>query len=96
MNEIICKCYKNKFKKLKDAVKKTMKKLLQQETCKLINEVISRKRTKKEISNKFKGNEGKVMKDPKEIGNAFNKKFANVGPSLAAKIPPMNTRTSLI
>lgn len=27
------------------------------------------------------------MTDPKEIGNAFNEYFVNVGPNLAAKIP---------
>lgn len=27
------------------------------------------------------------MTDPKEIGNAFNEYFVNVGPNVAAKIP---------
>ena len=35
--------------------------------------------------------DGSVITDPAEIANGFCNYFTNVGPKLAAKIPPVNT-----
>ena len=92
INEITYKRYRNKFNKLKDAAKKEYynkqlneSKSNSRQTWK--NEVINRKRSKEGISHKFKGDEGEVITDLKEIANMFNEYFVYVGPNVAAKIP---------
>lgn len=60
------------------------------ETWKLINEVINKHKCKPPFLSSFRSH-GSVITDPAEIANGFCNYFTNVGPKLAAKIPPVNT-----
>ena len=60
------------------------------ETWKLINEVINKRKCKPSFPPSFRS-DGSVITDPAEIANGFCNYFTNVGPKLAAKIPPVNT-----
>ena len=60
------------------------------ETWKLINEVINKRKCRPPFPSFFRS-DGSVITDPAEIANGFCNYFTNVGPKLAAKIPPVNT-----
>ena len=60
------------------------------ETWKLINEVINKRKCKPSFPPSFRS-DGSIITDPAEIANGFCNYFTNVGPKLAAKIPPVNT-----
>jgi len=52
-----------------------------------INTILNKKSNKHSFPQVFK-DENNEYKTPAEIANGFNKYFTNIGPSLAAKIPP--------
>ena len=60
------------------------------ETWKLINEVINKRKCRPPFPSSFRS-DGSILTDPVEIANGFCNYFANVGPNLAAKIPPVNS-----
>ena len=52
-------------------------------TWKILNSIL--RSSKKSISDKFVAN-GKIINEPKQIADEFNKYFANIGPLLANSI----------
>ena len=68
--------YEQKLKQYKDNIKLTWN---------TINEILRRKKKRKETSDEFKCNGNKIINE-KEIADKFNEYFINVGPNLAKKI----------
>ena len=96
-NEIIYKTYKNKLSKLisvaerqhYDALLKKHKSNIK-ESWKIVNEILGRNNLVKS-SGKFIVND-KEIDDPKEIANAFNDFYVNIGSSLAKNIPKIDIK----
>ena len=57
------------------------------ETWKLVREVSCSKAKHRDKLPDFFRHQGQVLHDPKEISDAFNKYFAEIGPNLANKVP---------
>ena len=57
------------------------------ETWKLVREVSCTKAKQRDKLPDFFRHQGKVLLDPKEISDAFNKYFAEIGPNLANNVP---------
>jgi hypothetical protein len=68
-----------------DSYKNNMKK-----TWQTLNNLLGRN-VKPKTPSHFTDDDGSEIKDPIEIANKFNNFFTNIGPSLAAKIPPQTT-----
>ncbi|XP_072042811.1 uncharacterized protein [Amphiura filiformis] len=58
-------------------------------TWQTLNHILGRNKSSKPPSH-FIDSDGSEIKDPVQIGNKLNDFFTNIGPSLAAKIPPPN------
>ena len=67
--------------KLHDALNKS------KATWQIINEVIGKRKRKKQGINKVKDEDGSIITDKNIISNRFNSFFANVGKNMASKIP---------
>ena len=77
------KYYKDLFQKCIGEVKKTWKH---------INTLLGRKRKNSDFPTHFIDN-GRIVKDDKEIAEAFNNFFTNIGPILAKDIKPTTSQT---
>ena len=58
-------------------------------TCRLINEVINKRKRKPFLPSSFP-TEGRTVTNPKEIADSFCKYFSNFGPNLAKALPAIN------
>ena len=56
----------------------------------VLNDIINKRKRKNKLPMKFKHN-NTYISDPQIIANQFNKYYINVGPTLAAKIPPQTS-----
>jgi hypothetical protein len=74
--------YDTKFENAKNDLKQTWK---------LVNEVINKRISKPSTLPSTFIHEGKTITDPLEIADKFCKYFTNIGPSLASKIPSVNS-----
>lgn len=74
--------YKEKFEQTKNNIRQTWS---------IINEIINKQKTRKNLPKAFRYNNSEIT-DPLDIANQFNEYFANVGPTLAEKIAPSSIR----
>ena len=95
-NKLKFTCYRNKFKKVKDAAIAQFfsnKFRLYEKSCKktwdLINHLMNRGSRHSLPCALFNTN-GQILTSPKEIANSFNAYFSNIGNELAKKITPNN------
>jgi hypothetical protein len=76
--------YKNQFNEHKSDIRKTWS---------TINQVLGRERNKESLPSFFISNQN-ILSDTFEIAEGFNNFFSNIGPELAANIPPSNKHFS--
>ena len=95
-NKLKFTCYRNKFKKVKDAAITQFfsnKFRLYEKSCKktwdLINHLMNRG-SRHSLPCAFFITNGQILTSPKEIANSFNAYFSNIGNELAKKITPNN------
>ena len=95
-NKLKFTCYRNKFKKVKDAAITQFfsnKFRLYEKSCKktwdLINHLMNRG-SRHSLPCAFFNTNGQILTSPKEIANSFNAYFSNIGNELAKKITPNN------
>lgn len=82
LNSLLRISKKNHITAELDSHKHNMKK-----TWQTLNDLLGRNKASKSASH-FTDDDGTEVKDPTKIANKFNEFFTNIGPSLAAKIPP--------
>ena len=95
-NKLKFTCYRNKFKKVKDAAITQFfsnKFRLYEKSCKktweLINHLMNRG-GRHSFPCAFFNTNGQILTSPTEIANSFNAYFSNIGNELAKKITPNN------